>query len=176
MKLQLKNIYLNERFSEETNCFKADLFVNGKKIAYCENDGHGGCTNYQAYKVELLETLKSVEDFCLTLPPMVYDWNGKQMVIKMNLEHWIDKEIEATLIKKQEKKIDKDCAKAICYGNDYAYYKTEFSLGGKKLSIDDMMKTEAGRKKIDETCMEKIKQGHKILNKNIPTAFKIMPL
>ncbi len=36
--------------SEETNCFVADLYINGKKIGYVKNDGRGGCTDYTKEK------------------------------------------------------------------------------------------------------------------------------
>ena len=55
MKLELKNVKINEAFSEETLMFKADLYVNGKKIAYAENDGRGGCTFYREYSIEYLK-------------------------------------------------------------------------------------------------------------------------
>jgi hypothetical protein len=45
MKIELKNVKFSDFASEETNCFRADVYVNGKKAGYCNNDGHGGCTN-----------------------------------------------------------------------------------------------------------------------------------
>ena len=46
MKIELKKISFSERMSDETNCFIADLYINGKKVGECNNDGRGGCTNY----------------------------------------------------------------------------------------------------------------------------------
>ena len=42
MKLELKNIKHTERASEETHCYQASLYVNGKPVAIVSNDGHGG--------------------------------------------------------------------------------------------------------------------------------------
>jgi hypothetical protein len=43
MKIELRKISFNERMSEETNCYAADLYVDGKKVGEVGNDGHGGC-------------------------------------------------------------------------------------------------------------------------------------
>ena len=42
MKLELKNIKHSEWASEETHCYKASLYVDGKPLAVVSNDGHGG--------------------------------------------------------------------------------------------------------------------------------------
>ena len=44
MKIELKRVEHAKFASEETECFKANLYVDGKKIATCDNDGHGGPT------------------------------------------------------------------------------------------------------------------------------------
>ena len=44
MKIELKNIKVNLTFSQETVNFIADLFVDGIKVASCENSGWGGYT------------------------------------------------------------------------------------------------------------------------------------
>ena len=40
----LKSLKLNLTFSRETYCFTTKAFINGKDVAYAENDGNGGCT------------------------------------------------------------------------------------------------------------------------------------
>lgn len=40
--IELKNIHHNERLSDETNCYSADLWFKGKKIGQVRNYGHGG--------------------------------------------------------------------------------------------------------------------------------------
>ena len=42
MKIDLKKISHNERLSEETNAYSADLWIDGKKIGTVSNAGHGG--------------------------------------------------------------------------------------------------------------------------------------
>ena len=43
MKIELKKIKHSEFQSQETNCFQADLYVDGKPFAIVSNDGIGGC-------------------------------------------------------------------------------------------------------------------------------------
>lgn len=43
MKLELKNIKYTEWASQETLCYQAALYVDGKPVALVSNDGHGGC-------------------------------------------------------------------------------------------------------------------------------------
>lgn len=48
----LKNIKIAEFASEETWCFEATLYVDGKKIGRVSNDGHGGPNYYDFEKDE----------------------------------------------------------------------------------------------------------------------------
>lgn len=43
MKITLKNIKHSEFASQETNCFQADIYIDGKPFACVSNDGQGGC-------------------------------------------------------------------------------------------------------------------------------------
>lgn len=85
MEIELKNVKIIDIFSEETTCFKADVFVNGIKTAYASNHGHGGCTNYSLYPGKE-KLLKEAEKYCLSLPSIKW----KTIEIKMNLERFID--------------------------------------------------------------------------------------
>ena len=42
MKLELKNIKHTAWASQETHCYQASLYVDGKPVAIVSNDGHGG--------------------------------------------------------------------------------------------------------------------------------------
>lgn len=96
MKIELKNFKFYERLSEETNCFVADLYVNGVKCASVKNEGHGGCTDYWHYEGKK-ELMQQAEQYCLTLPPIKYG----TFVLSMNLEHFIDNLVEIELEKKE---------------------------------------------------------------------------
>ena len=43
--ITLKNLKVHETLSEETLCFSADLYENGKLIAHVSNRGCGGCND-----------------------------------------------------------------------------------------------------------------------------------
>ena len=44
MKIQIKALKVSRFASEETLCFQAKVYLDGKLRAYAENDGHGGAT------------------------------------------------------------------------------------------------------------------------------------
>ncbi len=119
MKLEVKNIKHARFLSEETNAFSANLFVDGRPVATCSNDGKGGCTNihviYSPKKdvyQKNIDTLKKAEAFAKTLPGVKSDFK-KNGVLPMDLEFFVDLEIEKDLnqseIKKALKNIDKKC-------------------------------------------------------------------
>jgi len=46
MHIELKNVKISGFASEETLCFEAAVYVDGKKAFLVKNDGHGGCNDY----------------------------------------------------------------------------------------------------------------------------------
>jgi len=58
MKLELKNISYYERGSEETPCYDATVYINGKKAIDVSNNGQGGCD--RQYPIEPF-TYKDIE-------------------------------------------------------------------------------------------------------------------
>lgn len=55
MKIEIKNLKHSAFASQETHCFAASLYVDGKKIGEVGNDGHGGADYFHgdqaAYRV-----------------------------------------------------------------------------------------------------------------------------
>ena len=45
MKIDLRKVKFFDEMSEETSCFKAEIWENGKHIADVKNDGRGGCND-----------------------------------------------------------------------------------------------------------------------------------
>ncbi len=70
MKVELKNVKFSEFASEETNCFQATVYIDGKKAGVVSNDGRGGPDYYAPHS--LGETLN---DYAKTLPK--YEFYGK---------------------------------------------------------------------------------------------------
>jgi len=107
MKIELKKFQYFERMSEETTAFASDIHVEGKKVGYAKNDGHGGETYYHFYEGGR-DLMNKAEKFCKSLPPIVLDGlSGKPFEIKMDLTHFIDDLVETEIKAKEEKKLNK---------------------------------------------------------------------
>lgn len=105
MKIELKRFTTNARLSQETTAFAADVWVDGKKVGYAENAGHGGNTN-----VHLDRAVRdAVEAHGKTLVPAEYKFVS-------GAEWLVDQLVEAELTKKVDKRIAKYDAKekAVC--------------------------------------------------------------
>ena len=159
MKIELKNVKINKMFSEETTCFIADVFINGKKTAYAKNDGRGGMTNIQPYTGMSLD---EVYNFCKTLP--------KEFGYPQTLDSVIDDLLFEKEKEKEQKKIDKLCLTNIVWGkeNGTSYTKVGFK-GNPKL--EDLKKTAQGntalKSLIEKVKKEYMKEGEVLFNKNL---------
>jgi hypothetical protein len=49
--ITLKKLSVNQRLSEETLCFTADVYINGKREGMVSNRGHGGCDDYHPWEL-----------------------------------------------------------------------------------------------------------------------------
>ena len=171
MKIELRNIKINLTFSEETTMFKADVYVDGKKVAYANNDGHGGSTFYNRYeKMEGL--LKEAEAYAKTLPSTTHTFGNTSMVIESTLENIIDNEIDRLVNEKEtekfKKKLEKDKEKNICFGvpNGKSYR----MIGWKGLTISQLLASPNGRQGIQNAIKKiegELKEGEVILNNNL---------
>lgn len=160
MKIELKNIKINLTFSEETIMFQADVFVNGKKTAYANNDGRGGCTFYNSYHAPNNdEDLRQAEAYCKTLPPIRSE--ELNFEYDMNLEHFIDDLIEAELKKKEQKKLEKKMADTIMWGkpNGHSYMQTKFKIPLAKIPLFKLQE-------IVDKYKKEFKEGDEFLNTN----------
>jgi hypothetical protein len=162
MKIELKNVKFSDFASEETNCFRADVYVNGKKVGYCNNDGHGGNTNVR------IENRNEVEDYCKSLPPI--DFGG--LMVDSNLENVVDMLFEEWLKEKSRKDLKKKLKKfmltGICIEEENGFSVMTFKLGGKVMLLSDLFKVEKYVENIRQTCMTLKADGKTILNTNLP--------
>jgi hypothetical protein len=122
MKIELKQIKFSEAMSEETNAFTANLYINGRNVGYCKNQGCGGCTDYNANSPELRPVIAEAEAYCKTLPKV--KWND--MEFDQSLESVIDQLLENWLKAKEQKKMERKMLTCILVGvpdaSQYAYY------------------------------------------------------
>lgn len=140
--------------SDETNCFIADLYINGKKVGSCENDGRGGCTNYGGNTKADNVLIAEAEKYCKTLP---HDEFGEQ-----SLEDVINDLLEDHLKAKEHKKREKLFNTAIVFGvpngNSYQYIKYNRPLSE--------VPTVVLQRRVNEIVLTYCKKGVKILNTN----------
>jgi len=161
MKFELKNIKFYESMSEETNCFQADLFINGKKIAYVKNTGQGGSTDYGVHDFKFHSVLREAEAYCNSQPMKrseEFDFEYQP-----TLEHEIDDLFEAWLKAKSDKKFLKDMEKGLIYGNKYMY-----TIITWKYPIKTLLSMQQGREIIKKKIALLKGEGKTILNTNIP--------
>ena len=116
MKIEIKKLYTNERFSEETLCFQCDVYVNGKKAFTADNAGHGGCNDYHAFDGQG-GALDAACTYAKSLPAEVYCG----LTLPSNLDGLINEMIERVQANKIIKRILKKAA---------------FVLGGKVMTIN----------------------------------------
>ena len=162
MKIEIKNLVYSERLSEETLNFKADIYVNGVKTAYANNEGHGGPTNYRAYPHDANELLKKAEAWAASQPPVKSE--ELKFEFPMTFEYYIDEAVNTIVT---NKKYAKDFAKGVCFGNKSAY-QCRYII---KHPIAKLLETEKGREaliKLVKDVQANLKAGESILNTNLP--------
>jgi len=168
MKIELKNLKVNVAFSEETTCFIADVFVNGKKIAHAKNDGRGGCTYYHPYEGQR-ELLKQAELFCKGLPKQLIEFGDRTHEFDQSLESVIDDLVFAKEKEKEQKKIDKLCENHIVWGKPNGMSYKQISFKGKP-KFADIKKSIVGQKALErliDRVKGELKVGEEIFNKNL---------
>lgn len=170
-RITLKNIKFSETFSEETNCFKGDIYFDNKRVGHCENEGRGGNTFCYPYGIETKEKFNEMLEYCETLPDIEYHSSltgFETFSVKSTIDNVVDTLFESWLKEKEKKKMEKNFSKGICFGNDYSYQISSVKQGGKSVSIDDLLKTSHGITFLKNLCEEKKKEGHTIFNTNLP--------
>ena len=163
MKLELKKIKVNLAFSEGTTQFMAEIYLNGKNIGYAKNDGRGGCADYHPYEGQR-EAMREAEEYAKTLPSRFYEFNGKKHEITMNLENWIDGQVEEFLLAKEQAKLEKEMETQIlikCANGTIQ----RMGFKGNKMKLKDMPNDMVMR--LVNAAKESLQEGDVILNKNI---------
>lgn len=98
MRLELRSIKVLLRASEETHCYEARLYRDGKCIANVSNDGHGGADRVYPVGEMTYEGLREIDrHLAETLPPIT----GYGMEIPESLETWCAGQVERHLAAKE---------------------------------------------------------------------------
>ncbi len=100
MKIELKKFKYAAFASQETNCFEAEVWIDGKRAGHAENDGHGGPTHISP------NTLNATLDaYAATLPDVQTDMmdphdKTKPFTYKQTGEHLIDEAVSDLLLER----------------------------------------------------------------------------
>lgn len=128
MNIELKKIKYSAFASEETSCFTADIFIDGKKVGSAENAGKGGATLIYPHGLE-----KQIDDYAKTLPLVASPFkneDGTTTMYPQDAEGLIDDLLHDHL---EAKTLKRMCAKKTLFrvdGKEYApgEYQTVSSL------------------------------------------------
>ena len=64
--------------------------------------------------------------------------------------------------------MEKNFSKGICFGTKFKYEICSFKRGGKTITINELIKNSEGITFLKNFCDNKKKEGHTILNNNLP--------
>ena len=169
MKIEVKNIKFYEKLSEETNCFTADVFINGTKVAYAKNDGQGGSTFYHPYDIKYRQLLEEAEAYAKTLPEKSTILLGATFTYKQTLESLIDDACTDKILEQSKKKFEAKKVRDMQYGilvstsTSEAYSILRFK--GTKTPLSKL--SQASRENLLTSVKNQLKPGEKIINTNL---------
>lgn len=163
MNIQIKNTKINLTFSQETLCFKTDIYVDGKKAGTAENDGQGGSTNIRFDDRELQ---KKAEEYCKSLPALKSEYGELKMDLELFIDELVDDVANAKEKAKFAAKIKKDMLKGIVFGTEDDYK----IFSWKNHTIESLLRHPKGPEAIKNAIVKinlELKPGQRILNTNI---------
>lgn len=122
MQIELKRISHNERLSEETFAFSADLYIDGAKAGDVRNSGHGGCHMFSDRAAE-----ERLNAYARTLAPIDVSGmyrDGEKHTMPQDAESIVNDLVSAYLV---ERDLKKALSKRILYTKqgETAIYQTK---------------------------------------------------
>ena len=142
--LELKRLSINARQSEETICYNADVYIDGKKSFTAENNGTGGSDNYRPlYRDKHLSIedshaeIRAMEALAKKLPPAYFGEGDSRTELSFTLELLIGQILESAEFEKVRKKFVKDCSDKTLFRlpkhreGEYMVAKTPFNEASK---------------------------------------------
>ena len=101
MKVELKSIKIHDDLSEETCCFTATVYLDGKRAGTVENTGKGG-ENFYSWKDRVKG--EAFIKWAATLPPCESHYGPLTMDADLYISELIEKGETAKLVKRYTKK------------------------------------------------------------------------
>ena len=107
-KIEMKNISYYKRGSEETPCYNATVYINGKKAVEVSNDGHGGSDRQHVWH-ENGFNLREIDKWCVAkFGQSSWEYGGQTYSTDIDLEHYchdeLYKHLDTKLLKRNMKK------------------------------------------------------------------------
>ena len=99
MKIELKALKYSDFASQETHCFQAHIYIDGKMRGWADNDGRGGMTNIQPH--ELYSEIKLHTD---KIPPRIVKYGDTEMSLDTSPDSYIDELVTLALHEKDLKR------------------------------------------------------------------------
>ena len=108
MNLEMKAIKFSEWGSEETYCYQANVYLDGKPFAMVSNDGRGGCDreySHNKFKGDYRATMKKIDDYFKSLPNTdVGKYKNVPEGFEQTFERWCHDQVCTYLYRKDLKK------------------------------------------------------------------------
>ena len=83
--IELKNIKHTAWASEETHCYQATLYVDGERWGTVQNQGHGGCDDFDGVEGRGYGDIKTLDErIAATYPPITFE--DHSLTLDQNLE------------------------------------------------------------------------------------------
>ena len=107
-KIEIKNISYYKRGSEETPCYNATVYINGKKAVEVSNDGHGGSDRQHVWHENGFR-LQEINEWCVAkFGKSTWEYGGQTYSTDLDLEHYchdeLYKHLDTKLLKRNMKK------------------------------------------------------------------------
>ena len=107
-KIEMKNISYYARGSEETPCYNATVYINGKKAVEVSNDGHGGSDRQHVWHENGFR-LQEINEWCVAkFGKSTWEYGGQTYSTDLDLEHYchdeLYKHLDTKLLKRNMKK------------------------------------------------------------------------
>jgi hypothetical protein len=121
MNLEMKSIKHFASGSQETYCYTAVVYLDGKPFADVSNDGHGGCDYVHPHDKSPLTKVQGawrkkydeIEEYFASLPNLdvgVHDWMPEGL--SQSFELWCGEQVTNFLDKKELKRLMNRCVVA----------------------------------------------------------------
>lgn len=131
MKVELKNIKRIAALSEETHCFDATIYIDGKKAGTVQNSGHGGPDSFSPRDLQ-----KVLNDYAATLPPIdvsdMYD-DGTVHTMPQDAETIVGQLMDKWLEDKENKRLCKN--KTVYRLPGHVYKDGEYHISNSPYSV-----------------------------------------